>query len=261
MGLEALDVSMIPDAGVFPPPTRYWCDPAPMRLMYEVGAVAAGFVAVAVLSACGGDDGGDDAKAASSPSAESSAPVAEPEPTVEEPEFPDTPEGGIDKMAAEKGWVVDGLYPAASDFVRDICDSLPVSAVDGASRPQWLAESGNMDDDGKAVLQAGIPKLCPKWTPVLKQAVSGTYDRWFGNGTYVVSNNPADAEGEDEETMPPGTYRAKGRMEDCYWERTSKSGEPLDNNFATSAREITVTIRASDGQFTSEQCAVWKPVK
>ncbi|MEU0837209.1 hypothetical protein [Streptomyces sp. NPDC005969] len=229
-----------------------------MRLIRGVGAAVAGFAAVALVSGCG-SDGGDDAKpAASSPSAESSAP--EPEPTVEEPEFPDTPEGDIDKLAAEKGWEVDGLYLAASEFVTDICESLPVSAVDGASRPQWLAESGNMDGDRKAVLQAGIPKLCPKWTPVLRQAVSGRYDRWFGDGTYVVSNNRADA-GEDEETIPPGTYRARGSMRDCYWERTSKGGDIIDNNLATSAREITVTIRASDGQFTAERCAVWKPVK
>jgi hypothetical protein len=227
-----------------------------MRLMRGVGAVAAGFVAVAVLSGCRG--GGDDAKpAASSPPVSDVAPP--PEPTVEEPEFPDTPEGDIDKLAAEKGWEVDGLYLAASDFVADMCESLPVSAVDGASRPQWLAESGNMDGDRKAVLQAGIPKLCPKWTPVLKQAISGRYDRWFSDGTYVVSNNRSDA-GEDEETIPPGTYRAKGRMEDCYWERTTKGGDIIDNSFATSAREITVTIAASDGQFTAEQCEVWKPV-
>lgn len=188
----------------------------------------------------------------------------DPEPTVEEPEFPDTPAGDIDKLAAEKGWEVDGLYPAASDFVADICESLPASAVSGASRPQWLAESGNMDGDGEAVLLAGIPKLCPKWTPVLKQAVSGKYDRWFGNGTYVVSSKPPTAEQleEDEDvlTIPPGTYRAKGRMEDCYWERTTKGGDIIDNSFATSAREITVTIAASDGQFTAEQCEVWKPV-
>lgn len=225
-----------------------------MRHMGGVGAVAAGFVAVAVLSGCG-SDGGDDAKPASSPSVSEVAP----EPTVEEPEFPATPEGDIDKLAAEKGWEVDGLYLAASDFVADICESLPTSAADGASRPQWLAESGNMDGDRKAVLQAGIPKLCPKWEPTLKQAVSGEYDRWFSDGTYVVSSNPADAEGE--ETIPPGTYRAKGRMADCYWERTTKGGDIIDNNFATSAREITVTIRASDGQFTTRDCAVWKPVK
>ncbi|MCX5107175.1 hypothetical protein OOK13_01165 [Streptomyces sp. NBC_00378] len=178
--------------------------------------------------------------------------------------YPATPEGDIDRLADEKGWVVDDLYPAASDFVSDICESLPVSAVDGASRPQWLAESGNMDGDGKAVLQAGAPKLCPKWTPVLKQAVSGKCDRWFGAGTYVVSNNPADAdagEDEDEETIPPGMYRARGSMKDCYWERTTKSGDIINNRLATSAQEITVTIRASDGQFTSERWAVWKPVK
>ena len=172
---------------------------------------------------------------------------------MEEPEFPDTPQGDIDKLADEKGWDVD------SAFVADVCESLPVSAVDSASRPQWLAESGDLDGDGKAALQVGIPKLCPKWTPVLKQAVSGKYDRWFSDGTYVVSNNRSDA-GEDEETIPPGTYRAKGRMEDCYWERTTKGGDIIDNQIATSAREITVTIAASDGQFTAERCEVWKPV-
>lgn len=125
-----------------------------------------GIAAVVVLSGCGGS-GGDEAKSASSPSVSKESVVpksSEPEPSVE---YPATPEGDIDRLADEKGWVVDDLYPAASDFVADICESLPVSAVDGASRPQWLAESGNMDGDGKA----GIPKLCPKWTPVLKQAV------------------------------------------------------------------------------------------
>ena len=68
-------------------------------------------------------------------------------------------------------------------------------------------------------------------------------------------------EDEDLQTIQPGTYRSSGRMEDCYWERTSESGEIIDNNFATSARSITVTIRSSDGQFTSESCNVWKPVK
>ncbi|MER5618884.1 hypothetical protein [Streptomyces sp. NPDC002215] len=125
-----------------------------------------------LLSGCGGS-GRDEAKPASSPSVskESIDPKSsEPEPSVE---YPAAPEGDIDRLTDEKGWVVDDLYPAASDFVADICESLPVSAADSSSRPQWLAESGNMDGDGKAVLQAGIPMLCPKWTPVLKQAVPG----------------------------------------------------------------------------------------
>lgn len=133
------------------------------------------------------------------------------------------------------------------------------------------------------MLRAGVPKPCPKWTATVKAAVSGRYERWFTDGTYVVAadepkantSGPPDPDdfvtGQDggrsageeaKETIPPGTYRTKGRMKDCYWERTAKDGEIIDNRFATSAQEdITVTIRASDGQFTSTNCAVWKPAK
>lgn len=124
-----------------------------------------------LLSGYGGS-GGDEAKPASSPSVskESIDPKSsDPEPSVE---YPAAPEGDIDRLADEKGWVVDDLYPAASDFVADICESLPVSAADSSSRPQWLAESGK-------------------------------------------SSKPAAAD-EDEETIPPGTYRARGSMKDCY---------------------------------------------
>ncbi|ACX71146.1 hypothetical protein pZL12.69 [Streptomyces phage ZL12] len=234
-----------------------------MRAMRGVGAVAAGLAAVVLVSGCGGDGG--DGKPAAAVSSPEVVPSTVP-PVTEDPEpvYAAGPEGDIDRMADEKGWIVDDLYGSASEFVRDICDSLPVSAVDGASRPQWLAESGMLEGSGEAMLLAGVPKLCPKWTKAVKEAVSGDYERWFGNGTYVVSSKQPTAEQleEDEDlvTIPPGTYRASGRVEDCYWERTSEGGDIIDNNFATSARSITVTIASSDGQFTSERCAVWKPV-
>lgn len=148
--------------------------------------------------------------------------------------------------------------------MQDICDSLPVSAVGGASRPQWLAESGQLEGSGEAMLLAGVPKLCPKWTPAVKQAASGDYERWFGDGTYAVSSRMPSAEELSEGEglpIPPGTYRASGRMEYCCWERTSKGGDIIDNQLATSAQSITVRIASSDGQFTSERCGVWKPVK
>lgn len=234
-----------------------------MRAIHGVGAVAAGVVAAVVLSGCGSDDG--KLGAAVSPSAAPSTEVAEPEePTADpEPVYPVGPEGEIDELADEKGWVVDDLYESASGFVQDICDSLPTSGAGGASRPQWLAESGQLEGDGAAMLSVGVPKLCPEWSKAVKQAVAGKYERWFGNGTYVVSSKPPTAEEAEEDvvTIPPGTYRAKGRMEDCYWERTSKGGEIIDNQFATSAQSITVTIAPSDGQFTAERCGVWKSVK
>ncbi|MFJ9988549.1 hypothetical protein ACIQUD_31830 [Streptomyces globisporus] len=234
-----------------------------MRTMRGVGAVAAGLAAVVLVSGCSDGDDGKPVAVESSPNAV----VTTVPPVTEDPEpvYPAGPEGDIDRMADEEGWIVDELYGSASEFVQDICDSLPVSAIGGASRPQWLAESGQMEGSGEAMLLAGVPKLCPKWTPAVKDAASGDFERWFGDGTYVVSAKklPRDSMGEDDEELPipPGTYRASGRMEDCYWERTSKGGDIIDNQLATSARSITVTIAPSDGQFTSDRCAVWKPVK
>ncbi|WP_158712423.1 hypothetical protein [Streptomyces sp. NRRL F-5135] len=230
-----------------------------MRRVSGVGAVVV--AAVLLVSGCGGSSGGSEG---SGPGGETSSPAAVPEssgPGVEESEesFPATPEGDVDRLASEKGWVVDDLYPAASDFVADICASLPESAADSSSRPQWLAESGVLEGDGKAVLLAGIPKLCPKWEATLKEAVSGDYERWVSSGEYEVKAGPADA-GADVLVMPAGTYRTVGALADCYWERTSEDGQIIDNQFATQARRITVTVQTGE-LFKSEQCGTWKPVK
>ncbi len=80
-------------------------------------------------------------------------------------EEPTGPEAELDALAAAKGWEVDdGMYFSASDFVTKVCDRLPTEEVTEESRPQWLAEGLLFWDDGKEVLLAGIPKLCPEWT-------------------------------------------------------------------------------------------------
>ncbi|MFI5634875.1 hypothetical protein ACIA8E_37110 [Streptomyces sp. NPDC051664] len=121
---------------------------------------------------------------------------------------------------------------------------------------EWLMMQ-KPDEDHAAVLKAGVPKLCPKWSKTVAMALAGEATRSYSGGTYKVKADP----GTDADEIAPGTYRAKGELADCYWERTTKAGAIIDNNFATSAQEITVTIRASDGQFTSRDCGVWKPVK
>jgi len=242
-----------------------------MRHVRGVGATAAGVAAVAMLiSGCAGD--GDGVSAA--PTVVSETPAVEPtvEETetetelpfstedpyaTEEPVYAAGPEGDFDRLAAEKGWELDSFDDGTpSEFVKSTCETLDKD-VELSSPPEYLVNSGYLEGDKKPILQAGMPKLCPKWTTAVKQAVSGKYDRWYSSGTYLVSSK--DVAGE--RTIPPGTYRATGQMENCYWERTSEAGEIIDNTFATSARKITVTIRSSDGQFTSEGCAVWKPVK
>ncbi|MFI5682092.1 hypothetical protein [Streptomyces cellulosae] len=214
-----------------------------------------------VLADCGGgsEDDAKPSKSATSASASTTAPTADE--TSEDP-YPPTVTGDIDRKAHSEGWTYDdSLYSSASEYVQDMCDSLYVSAKEAASRPQWLAESGNMDGDGKAILEVGIPKLCPEWSKTLRQAVSGKYDRWFGDGNYdvKVAPGPTDADSDVEEIVP-GQYRTRGDLSECYWERASQSGTIIANNFATQARVITVMLRAGE-LFHAEGCGIWKPVK
>jgi hypothetical protein len=224
------------------------------------------------LGACGGsDDGGrpDRTAAAVASATASVAPTTtQPTPTSTTPPPPSTPEEKINTLAEENGWVLDdsdavdawdGIgetetpednTPAA--FVQDVCDSLPDRAHDEPA--QWLAENQATEPDQMSILKAGIPLLCPEWTKTVKQAASGHYPVSIGEGTFKVTSKRA------EDTVPPGTYRTTGDLEDCYWERTKANGDIIDNNFATAATKITVTILPSDDLFTSENCDTWKPV-
>ncbi|MGW6393336.1 hypothetical protein ACWFR1_23145 [Streptomyces sp. NPDC055103] len=71
----------------------------------------------------------------------------------------------------------------------------------------------------------------------------------FGSGVLQV--------GKD---VQPGTYVTTD-VENCYWERTDRNGNPIDNYFTAGAARVQVTIRASDYSFNSEGCGEWKPVE
>ncbi|MGW6455522.1 hypothetical protein ACWF94_06260 [Streptomyces sp. NPDC055078] len=247
-----------------------------MKRVRGVGAAAAGVAVVVVLAGCSGGDGEPKSETEQSADAvwtdedqwgdtnppPSSDPLEELAEESADPVYASGPEGDFDKMADEKGWVVDSsLYASASEYVDDICTSMTSQSEVGTEPGEWLAT--RTEPDSAVILKAGMPKLCPKWSKVALAALNGDYVRTYSGGTYIVKRKPKDPDPSSDEPqeIAPGTYRTKGDLEDCYWERTTRSGEIIDNNFATSAQVITVTIRASDGQFTSEGCGTWKPVK
>jgi hypothetical protein len=88
--------------------------------------------------------------------------------------------------------------------------------------------------------------LCPQYVSVWKSGMAS-----FGSGDYVV--------GAD---IKPGRYRTLQRkVRSCYWERTTKAGDTIANDFVTfAAGGVTVTILGTDGGFTSKRCGTWIPV-
>lgn len=234
-----------------------------MREMRRVGVVAVGVVVVAVLVGCGAEGDGRPGAAGSSSSTPAPEPTVEPEPveTVSEPEFPPNAAGDLDRKAQEEGWVYDSLYDSASALVLDMCESMTAQKEVGNDPGNFLARHAR-DNDNRKILKAGWKDLCPEWEKVGLAALNGDYVREYTEGTYVVKAKPKDPDpsSEEQQEIGPGTYRTSGDLEGCYWERTTRGGDIIDNNFATSAQEITVTIRSSDGQFTSTNCGVWKKV-
>ncbi|BCJ71204.1 hypothetical protein CS0771_07480 [Catellatospora sp. IY07-71] len=94
--------------------------------------------------------------------------------------------------------------------------------------------------------------LCPKH-PRASQWKLVAAGKIFSDGTYLVGKE-----------IKPGTYviqlgADEGTIHDCYWERTNKSGNIIDNNFILSAKRAQVTIRSSDYSFHSKDCGTWRP--
>ncbi|NRQ35965.1 hypothetical protein HII36_29645 [Nonomuraea sp. NN258] len=90
---------------------------------------------------------------------------------------------------------------------------------------------------------AAVKHLCPKYLPVWKRAQGG-----FGEGTHTV--------GKD---IKPGTYRTVSKpVTDCYWERSTGSGDIIANQLVNNAPNgITLTLRAGEGFTAREGCGNW----
>ncbi|MCG5446140.1 hypothetical protein NIE79_004705 [Micromonospora sp. NIE79] len=87
---------------------------------------------------------------------------------------------------------------------------------------------------------------CPQFMPTWKKAATG-----FTDGSHEVGKE-----------IKPGTYETTAHsagetIGDCYWERSTDGGRTIANDFITAAKKVRVTIRSSDGIFTSRGCGNW----
>ncbi|MFE2158958.1 hypothetical protein ACFW9M_14170 [Streptomyces lydicus] len=176
-----------------------------MRSMRRVGPAAVAAVGFVLLAGCGG--GGEADAKPPHPTVRSSdaAPTQTAEPTAEPTQdpFPDTPAGDLDRKAEKAGWEVDSLYDAPSDYVDDICESMPEQQKLGQDPGEWLMTAQEPDEDETAVLRAGMSKLCPKWWPVTRKALAGDFVHTYTDGTYEVKAKP-----KDSPDQPADRFRA-----------------------------------------------------
>ncbi|XVU21005.1 hypothetical protein ACQPZJ_27470 [Actinoplanes sp. CA-054009] len=123
--------------------------------------------------------------------------------------------------------------------------------------------------DDTALVQLSLDHFCPEmaqsWKnlqPTIRDAVTlhekreanATEDEYnlthaakrFPDGRYTV--------GRSAGMVLPGTYRLEGPLADCYWERSTGSGEVIAGNFVTNAPTgVKLTVRSGEG-FTSRGC-------
>ena len=189
------------------------------------------------------------------------------------PTFEDTPEDQFNQLVYENRWALpptattEYTYPNGRTVPKERVPAFAVkslfdqinerrdSTVSSWSPAQLMEDwttRWNKDLITAGVDLLGDDAIKETW----QQVQQGNIERWFSSGTWVV--------GYGENEIPPGTYQttaAPGELiKDGYWERTSTSGDIIDNDFVTSAQQVTVTITPTDGQFESSRMGVWKPV-
>ncbi|MFJ8917801.1 hypothetical protein, partial [Amycolatopsis sp. NPDC102389] len=159
----------------------------------------------------------------------------------------------VDAKVAAAGLTVTD-YPSAHLFVKAACDTFPglSNATDGGVDPsEWLDGNATRDTNGARVHQIGIPILCPTFAKDIDAALKGLATK--SDGTYEVGQGPG--------KIAPGKWKAVRAANDCYWERTSATGDIIDNKFVTHATTMIINVRRTDGSVTFQGCPKMQFVK
>lgn len=94
--------------------------------------------------------------------------------------------------------------------------------------------------------RVALETLCPEapHAQLLRQITSGEA---FGAGTWQVGTD-----------IPAGRYRSKVDVTDCYWERLTRNGNIIANDFLSAAVDgVTVTVRDGEVFNPTVACGYW----
>lgn len=161
------------------------------------------------------------------------APTTAPPPAAEE-----LADAEYERRYVEAGMDAIGGVGSAINLGRRNCGAIEtVESKELSAVPNFMAAQDALDP-------IAVEVFCPQYAGYLPAAASG-----FGDGAWIVGTDIA-----------PGAYKTEPGVVDCYWERTSGSGETIANDFVSLSPDgVTVTVREGEGLVTSG-CAGWLPV-
>lgn len=143
-----------------------------------------------------------------------------------------------DELAAVSVAYPDDPNPEKVKYLWSIC----------AENAGFVQTNGPISD-GQRTEAAGALMLCPDH-PSAAVMANGSQEQQerdsglrFGSGVFEVVTR-----------IQPGTYRASGEIQNCYWERLDSAGEIIDNNFVSAATQVEVTIQSSDFSVHFDGC-------
>jgi hypothetical protein len=170
---------------------------------------------------------------------------------------PDTREGYTDAALT----VIDRM----NEYLATADPGMTAGAY--ADDPELLGDDSDYQDfyafDDTKLVDLSLKYFCPElksvWTnKVSKFVKADVFDSMNPDTEFDASGSDASITvGNKPDDLRPGTYRARGPVHNCYWERSTNSGATIDNDFVTYAPNgVTVTLHAGEG-FTSSHCGTW----
>ncbi|WP_311245419.1 MULTISPECIES: hypothetical protein [unclassified Microbacterium] len=154
---------------------------------------------------------------------------------------------GIAFSGCDAAMSSSGVY--STDEIAAVTVAYPEEPLPEKVKTLWgiCAETSNFYqtngpiNQNQSIEAAGALMLCPDH-PSAAIMANGSQEQQernnglrFGSGVFEVNTK-----------IQPGTYRASGDIQNCYWERLDSAGEIIANNFVSAATQVEVTVQASD---------------
>lgn len=246
-------------------------------------------LSVLVLSACGGEEAGQEAQESESPTPSATTstptptetPTPSPTPTAAEVEIGcyDYKQDAVvvgepEELAAFWSYKFDDCYDSTSSGTpsdkeqRALETAYPKNprvkslstlyGICAENDKKWMNHITTSGSPSQLLELRGALILCPDHPQ--RKKVQGFVKIAEANNQLIASGRVFyDGTYRVGQKVPAGTFYAEPDGDGCYWERTDSAGNIIDNSFSNGLR-VEMTVSPSDYSIKVDGCGEWRPV-